>query len=137
MTIPSDPPGTPAGTPTSQPSDNTTMTEVLDGYRAAGFVTDFFAEEGGVRCAACASVLAPERMNVQSLRRLEGASDPAEMAAVVATSCPVCGADGTMVLMYGSAAGSVDNDVLAAMSDRRDEAGVPPSAAPDEMPSTD
>ena len=125
MTLPPSPSG---------PSDNTTLTEVVQGYRAAGFVTDFWAEESGVRCASCQSVLDPSRMTMHSLRRLEGASDPADMVAVIATSCPVCGADGTMVVGYGSAATDIDADVLVAMSDRRDSDTLPASSAPDEVP---
>ncbi len=107
---------------------------MVQGYRSAGFVVDFWAEETGVRCASCQSVLDPRRMTMHSLRRLEGASDPADMVAVVATSCPVCGADGTMVVGFGSAASDVDADVLAAMSDRRDSDILPASSAPDEVP---
>ena len=123
----------PAGTPTDQPSDNTTLIEVIDGYKAAGYVTDFWAEEGGlVRCGECQSVLAASKISMQSVRRLEGASDPADMATVVATSCPVCGAEGTMVLTYGPAASDVDADVFSALSDRRDEGDLPPDSTPEE-----
>jgi hypothetical protein len=125
---------TDTGRPTESPSDNTTLTEVVQGYRDAGFVADFWAEEAGVRCGACQSVLEPSRLSMQSLRRLEGASDPAESVAVVATSCPVCGADGTMVLAYGGAATGVDSDVLGAMSDRRDSDTLPADSAPNETP---
>ena len=125
----------PAGTPTEQPSDNTTLIEVIDGYQAAGFVTAFWAEEGGlVRCGQCQSVLAASKISMQSVRRLEGASDPADMATVVATSCPVCGAEGTMVLTYGPAASEVDAGVFSAMSDRRDEGSLPPDSPPNESP---
>ncbi len=116
------------------PSDNTTLTEVVQGYRDAGFVVDFWAEEAGIRCASCQSVLSPSRLTMHSLRRLEGASDPADMVAVVATSCPVCGADGTMVVAYGATASEVEADALASMSDRRDNDTLPASSAPDEVP---
>jgi len=133
MTNPSDHRPT-DGQPTESPSDNTTLTHVVHGYREAGFTGDFWAEETGVRCGSCQSVLEPGRLNIHSLRRLEGASDPSEMVAIVATSCPVCGADGTMVLGYGSAATAVDSDVLRAMNDRRDSDTLPADSAPNEVP---
>ena len=128
----------PAGNPTAQPSDNTTLVAVVDGYKAAGYVTDFWAEEGpSVRCNGCQSVLPASEMVMHSMRRLEGASDPADMASVVATSCPACGADGTMVLGYGPAASDVDADVFSALSDRRDVGELPADSPPDEVPGAD
>lgn len=121
--------------PTDQPSDNTTLVEVLDGYKTAGFVTDFWAEESAsVRCGECQSVLPATKLAIHSMRRLEGASDPADMATVVATSCPVCGAEGTMVLTYGPAASEVDSGVFSALADRRDDDTLPPDSPPNETP---
>ena len=118
---------------TSDPSDNTTLMEVLDGYRAAGFVADFFAEDGPtVRCGKCDSVVAAAKLTMHSLRRLEGASDPADMMGVVATACPVCAAQGTMVLAYGTNASPEEAAVWLALTDRRGESELPSGAAPDE-----
>ena len=117
-----------------QPSDNTTLTEVVDGYAASGYVTNFWAEEGAtVRCGQCQSVLEARRLQMHSQQRLEGASDPADMSMVVATSCPVCGAEGTMVLTYGPAASDVDADVMTALGDNRDaDDTLPRDGAPAE-----
>jgi hypothetical protein len=132
------------------PSDRTTLTEVIDAYRDSGFATDFFAEEtageprtGGsddgagvgvptVRCERCASTLDPRRLTIHSMRRLEGASDPADMVAIVATTCPVCGSDGTLVLSYGPMASAVDADVLVLLKDRRGDDVLPAGVAPGE-----
>ena len=117
------------------PSDHTTLTEVLDGYAEAGFTTSFAAQDGGaVRCDACGSDLDPERLDMCSLRRLEGASDPDDMLAVVALRCDVCRASGTMVLGYGPAASDVDGDVLRALQDRREEGELPAHSPPSETP---
>jgi hypothetical protein len=135
MTNDATPEDAPADTPTDQPSDNTTLTEVLAGYAAAGYASNFWAEaNASVRCDSCQSVLPSRKLTMHSIRRLEGASDPADMAAVVATSCPVCGAEGTMVLSYGPGASEFDADVLLAISDRREAPGLPQNAAPDETP---
>ena len=117
------------------PSDNTTLMQVLESYREAGFVSDFFAEEGGrVRCGHCNSLLGAEQLSMHSMRRMEGASDPADMLAVVATSCPVCGAEGTMVLGFGPAASTADTEVSRALGDRRADDVLPGAAPPAEMP---
>ena len=124
-----------ADPPFGAPSDNTTLTEVLEGYAEAGFTSSFAAQEGGaVRCDTCGAELDPNQVDMRSLRRLEGASDPADMMAVVAMQCGVCGASGTMVLGYGPAANDVDGDVLRALQDRRDEGELPAHAPPNETP---
>ena len=117
------------------PSDNTTLTEVLAGYAEAGFTSSFAAQDDGVvRCDSCGSGLDPSRIHMRSLRRLEGASDPADMMAVVALECDVCGASGTMVLGYGPAASDVDGDVLRTLQDRRADGELPGHAPPSETP---
>lgn len=68
-----------------------------------------------------------------SLRRLEGASDPDDMLAVVAVQCPECGRRGTVTLGYGPAASPPDGDVLRALDDRRGHGDLPGHAAPGEM----
>jgi hypothetical protein len=117
------------------PSDHTTLTDVLEGYAEAGFTSSFAAQEGGVvRCDSCGSELDPSRIHMQSLRRLEGASDPDDMLAVVALECGLCGASGTMVLGYGPASSDSDGDVLRALQDRRDDGDLPAHAPPSETP---
>ncbi|MFZ1491007.1 MAG: hypothetical protein WAS51_13790 [Ilumatobacteraceae bacterium] len=118
-----------------QPSDNTTLTDVIASYHDAGFTTDFFAEEpASIRCCACNSVLDAGLLPMHSMRRMEGASDPSDMLAVVATKCPVCSATGTLVLGFGPMASPADAAAMSALQDRRDCAGLPASAAPGEMP---
>lgn len=121
---------------TADPSDNTTLTEVVDGYRAAGYDGDFFAEEDArVRCASCQSSMPADQFAQYSMRRLEGASDPDDMVAVVATICPYCHAHGTLVLGLGPMASASDAAVMTGMIDRRgDDCALPPDASPDEMP---
>src|SRR4051794_9537175 len=107
-------------TPVSAPSDRTTLIRVLDSYRAGGFGGDFWAEpDAMVRCGSCSNVMPASSLSMQSMRRLEGASDPADMQIVVATSCPACGANGTLVLSYGPMASQEDAAVSAAIKDGR------------------
>ena len=103
-----------ADPPYAAPSDNTTLTEVLAGYAEAGFTSSFAAQDGGaIRCDSCGSELDPEQVDMRSLRRLEGASDPADMMAIVAMRCGVCEAAGTMVTVFPP--GFDEADALAAV----------------------
>lgn len=119
------------------PSDHTTLTEVIDGYRAAGFDRDFWAEENArIRCNHCDSVLAAGRFIIHSLRRLEGASDPDDMVAVVASTCPACQSNGTLVLGYGPMSSRTDADVLVALQDHRCSEVLSPDSGPADEPHT-
>lgn len=134
---PSEPPaaGSTPGVEPEAPSDNTSLVEVLAGYAGAGFDGSFGAQDGGtVRCDACGSELDPSRLRMRSLRRMEGASDPDDMVAVVALECGVCGSAGTMVLGFGPMASSIDSDVLHALQDERAVGDLPGHAAPTETP---
>ncbi len=92
---------------TRQPTD-ATMTDVLAQYADAGFAGDAFAASGGeISCGTCSSRLPPGRVAIEGIRRLEGASDPSDMAAVLAMICPVCQTKATLVLKFGPEA-SVD-----------------------------
>ena len=119
------------------PSDNTTLQDVLAGYAEAGFESSFGAQEGGVvRCDSCGSELDAETVRMRSLRRLEGASDPDDMLAVVALECGVCSAAGTLVLGYGPNASADDSDVLRSVQDLRHEGDLPGNASPGETTDT-
>lgn len=105
------------------------LSEVLAEFKADGYEGDLFAEEGGdVRCGTCNEVSPAGELDVGELRRLEGASDPSDMSAVVAATCPRCGAKGVMVVMFGPEASGADTDVLAAL---------PTPASPEERPGAD
>ncbi len=105
----------------------------MDDYEQAGFTGQFEVATGAtVRCATCEVVSDAADVPMHSLRRVEGASDPADMAALVALTCPSCGERGTLVLTYGSAASPEEGDVLGAFRDRRHDDVAPPAAAPGE-----
>ena len=115
------------------PSDNTTLLEVLDGYAEGGFAGDFTPEPGSaVRCGTCGATSPAGRVRMSSLRRLEGASEPDEMMAVVALTCPVCGARGTVTLHYGALATAEEADLLAGLRDERGDDRAPGNSAPGE-----
>jgi hypothetical protein len=118
------------------PSDNTTLVDVMDRYQAAGFDAQFGAAEGGkIHCFACGAESPPERAELVSLRRMEGASDPADMMAVVALRCPSCHAGGVLALGYGPESTAGDADLLVRLEDLRgtETPDVPADAAPGEV----
>lgn len=98
------------------PSDNTTMSSVLDGLAARGFTGQFVPRPGGrLLCLNCDAVSPAAEFRVESLRRLEGASDPDGMSSIVAAVCPRCGQAGTVVLGFGPTASDVDADVTVGL----------------------
>jgi hypothetical protein len=95
------------------PSDNTSLVAVLAGLRDAGYDSEFLvADSGALRCRACEQEHAPEAVRPDELRRLEGASDPADMVAILAARCPSCGTSGTAVLRYGPEADAGHAELL-------------------------
>lgn len=92
--------------------------EVLRDLEAEGYTEDMTARAGGhVRCGACGDESAAGEFRTGELRRVEGASDPGDMSAVLGITCPRCRARGVLVVMYGPEAGADDSDVLAALPD--------------------
>jgi hypothetical protein len=114
------------------PGDNTTLTDVLAHYEHAGFTGGFEIESDALRCEACGTTSPPGEFEMHSLRRLEGASDPDDMLAVVAITCPACATPGVVVLKFGPEATRAESDVLGAFRDRRGDGMAPPGAAPGE-----
>jgi hypothetical protein len=122
-----------AGPPDPPPDDNTTMLEVLESYGRAGYTGDFsVGDDAEVLCHTCRQRSAPADLIVTSLRRLEGASDPADMMAVVALTCPQCGTDGTLVVNYGPESSAAQAQVLVALPDHRGQGPLADAQTPDE-----
>ncbi len=84
------------------PEDATTLKEVLATFAADGFDANMtVTEDALLRCPECRTESPADTVVVRGLRRLEGVSDPADMLAVAAVTCPSCGARGSAVLNYG------------------------------------
>ena len=94
--------------------DANTLLDVIATLEGEGFRGQFVARDGAeVECTKCKTrTPASEMAGDHRLRRLEGASDPADMLAVAALTCPSCGTKGTLVLNYGPEASSTDGEVL-------------------------
>ena len=99
---------------TDAPSDNDSLTGVLARFAERGFASDVRSVPGGrLMCSECGHDADPSEPEVVAVRRLEGASDPSDMLAVVALRCPTCSAAGVAVLGFGPDASPDDADVLA------------------------
>lgn len=106
------------------PDDHTatggsTLTGVIEQLESQGYQGQFGAREGAeILCFTCRVTFPAGEAGIDSLERLEGASDPDDMAAVAAMCCPRCGARGTIVLKYGPESTPEDGEVLLALGDR-------------------
>jgi len=113
----------PSGTvPDAEPvaQDAQTLTDVIAALEARGYEGQFrVLEQARVQCLTCREEFAGARTAVESLRRLEGASDPDDMLAVVAMQCPKCGARGTLVLGYGPDASLEESQLMLELQDAR------------------
>jgi hypothetical protein len=95
-----------------------TLLDVLARFTQHGWSSQFATRAGGlVECESCRHVMRAGDVPVLELRRLEGASDPDDMLAVVAVECPNCGLRGSLVLNYGPTAMEEDAAVLLELGD--------------------
>jgi hypothetical protein len=101
------------------PTDRT-LIEVLADLREEGFTEDVqVTEDGQLCCRKCGHCVAAEDMDLLTLRRVEGASDPGDEAAVLGLRCGGCGELGVAIVRYGPEAGPGDVIVLQHVNDRR------------------
>ncbi len=92
-----------------------TLLDLLAQLEAKGYTEQFaVTREGKIRCQ-CGAELEPEELKADEFLRAEGASDPDDMVAVAALTCPACGKKGTIVLKYGPEASAEDAHVLSAL----------------------
>jgi hypothetical protein len=107
------------------------LSAVLAAYAEAGFDGELRIDGEDVQCLSCGTLSDPAGFALQSLRRLEGASDPADMAAVLALTCPSCGRGGALVVRFGPEASAAEAQLLHRVRDERFHGpGMPDSSAP-------
>lgn len=101
------------------PVDRTLMS-VLEELNADGFTGDMFVTRTAqIRCGSCHHDADPSQLELHAIRRIEGASDPSDEAAVLALTCTACGARGTAIVRFGPEASPEDDAVLRAVEDLR------------------
>ena len=108
-----------------EPSD-VTLTSVLDAYRADGYNVEY-AVENDQLVDNSGRTIDPADVVVVSMRRLEGASDPADnlVVAAIAVGDGTQKAHGTVILHFGPEASEAEAFLLHAADDRRGLADVP------------
>ena len=96
------------------------MLGILATFRDEGFTYDFRSRPAGiVECGGCHAPHPADALELHRLERLEGDSDPSEMLAVCAVTCPTCGIKGTLVLTFGPESTREDDEVLELLDDAR------------------
>jgi hypothetical protein len=97
-----------------------TLAGILDRLHAEGYAGQFGVREGArVLCFTCRRESGAGALVVETLRRLEGASDPDDLLVVVPVTCPRCGTRGTLVLHYGPESTPEEAEVLLALAEPR------------------
>jgi hypothetical protein len=100
--------------PAEAPGDATSLVDIETRYERRGqpLVQHVVTEHADVMCGACGVMAPPETVGRPWRHRLEGASDPGDMATASGVTCPRCGALGMLVLRNGPEASAVDAEVL-------------------------
>ncbi len=98
------------------------LAEVLQRFAAEGYRADFELDDdtGAVTCISCSTTTPPEQVEVAASRRVEGASDPADMAIVLGARCPSCDSRGVIICRYGPEASAGDAKLLEITRDGGD-----------------
>ncbi len=92
------------------------QSEVERNLRHEGFDGQFGArEQGQILCFTCHREFAAAKVDADDARRVEGESDPADMAILVTVRCPHCDTAGIMALQFGTMASAEESEVVAAM----------------------
>jgi hypothetical protein len=85
----------------------------VSALEAEGYGGQMGTRPGGrLRCFTCRVASSAAQVAVAVMRRVEGASDPDDMLAVAAVTCPNCRTRATVVLGYGPEASEDDAEVL-------------------------
>ncbi len=101
--------------PDHAPAD-TPLSEVTSNLAGEGHDGQFQALEGAIlRCLTCDHRYPAAEASADHVTRLEGASDPADLAIIVPLTCPSCGTSGTLIANYGPEASEAEADVLTAL----------------------
>jgi hypothetical protein len=109
---------------------NETLREVTLAYEDDGFTGQFgAADDADVTCFSCHQRSPASAIQLEAMTRIEGASDPDDMAAIAAVVCPRCHAKGTLTLMFGPNATMEESEVLRFLEDQRnsESGGITPS----------
>lgn len=91
-----------------------TMSEATVRLRAAGYIENWIAEDGKLRCFTNTATYEPESVTVDEVVRFEGPSDPGDEAILFALSGP-SGHRGQFSAAYGPETSVEDVRVILAL----------------------
>lgn len=95
-----------------------TLVEILGELSQAGYVGDFVVgADGAVCCRVCGTCQPADSVALDGQRRVEGASDPADMAVVLAVRCGSCNQKGSVIVRYGPEASEGEAALLQHLED--------------------
>lgn len=93
-----------------------TLVDVLNEAKQHGYRSAFRVKADAVAtCGSCNTSSPASTFAVDHYRRLEGASDAADLMLVALVRCPECDAAGAITLGYGPNAGEHDDAFLQAL----------------------
>ena len=95
------------------------MSTVVDRLTENGYPDAWRGEPGGVRATVSGHLHRPEELEIESIDRFEGISDPDDQAIVLAVRCPSDGCSGTYTVPYGKDMPSVDGELIIRIPDAR------------------
>ena len=100
----------------SEAPTDTPLITVLRQFEQEGFSGQFQAVEGpALLCLTCRHESPISSVDANRITRLEGASDPSDMLAVIPVECAECGTKGTLVSNFGPEATIEEADLLTAL----------------------
>ncbi len=94
-----------------------TLSHAVDRLTANGYTDDFRAEPDGMRAVVAGILYRPELLVVEEVARLEGISDPADEAIVLALHCREDGIKGMYTVPFGPGTGALDAEMMRCLRD--------------------
>lgn len=97
----------------SAPAGADTLIGVLEEVAGLGYATQQIGRgDASIECTACDREFPGAAFCVEVVRRLEGASDAADMLLVACSKCPGCYQPGVLTLGYGPNTSEHDTEIL-------------------------
>jgi len=114
-------------------SESDTLVGILARLSAGGFPGQLVAQSGArIKCHECKEFSPSDRFRAEGYRRVEGASDPADLNLLAWGACPDCATGGTLILGYGPNASPADVELVEQLdlTDLPTPGATPPGATP-------